>query len=825
MTGWPGFRAGQNANVNLRATRLAWRAGPAAGTGWHRNGNLPAEMTSFVGRRAELAELCRLLEISRLVTITGAGGIGKTRLAIRAAGELGDRFRDGAWVAELSAVTSPGVLPYTVAEVLGIRDHTSRSGAEVLAEYLADKNLLLILDTCEHLTDACAGLAEKLLEAAPRLRIIATSRQRLGVSGEHVLLIRPLTLPVLDAESDLAALRRSEAVVLFAERGSAVAPGFSVNDRNGAAVAMLCRRLDGVPLALELAAARLRVLSVDQLLERLDDRIRLLGAGRRGGAPRHQTMRAAIGWSYALCTHAERLAWARLSVFPGDFPLAAAERVCAGPGILAGAEFDVIAGLVDKSIVLAHQRGNEVRYRLLDDIRAYGTQRLGNLGETPLLRRRHRDWCLELACSGEREWFGGGQAEIYRRTEGEHANLQAALEFSLTTPAERLRGLELVAALWFYWAGCGRLGEGRNWLERALRDATPETPEWAKALWVAGYISVLQGDLGFAVPMLERCKDYATKAADEPALAYSIQCLGCAAVMVGDHVRASALLAEALDRFKSLGELNSNVIMARVALAMAFAFRGDQVTAERICRQTRDVCEASGEQWACAYVRYVLAYAAWTRHNLAEGAEHTKACLRIHHAFHDLVGIVLAVELMALLAASRGDPRRGATLLGVAANIWPRVGTPLFGSEHFNTPHDQSVRLTRQALSDVEFSAAFDYGAGLSLDDAVAWALGAQLVGARFGALEPQIPRGAAPAGRMRQRSLWPPLTRRECQVAALVADGLSNREIGERLVIAKRTADAHVENILARLGFTSRAQVAAWVERHRAGGGNGVQT
>ncbi len=825
MTGWPGFRAGQNANVNLRATRLAWRAGPAAGTGWHRNGNLPAEMTSFVGRRAELAELCRLLEISRLVTITGAGGIGKTRLAIRAAGELGDRFRDGAWVAELSAVTSPGVLPYTVAEVLGIRDHTSRSGAEVLAEYLADKNLLLILDTCEHLTDACAGLAEKLLEAAPRLRIIATSRQRLGVSGEHVLLIRPLTLPVLDAESDLAALRRSEAVVLFAERGSAVAPGFSVNDRNGAAVAMLCRRLDGVPLALELAAARLRVLSVDQLLERLDDRIRLLGAGRRGGAPRHQTMRAAIGWSYALCTHAERLAWARLSVFPGDFPLAAAERVCAGPGILAGAEFDVIAGLVDKSIVLAHQRGNEVRYRLLDDIRAYGTQRLGNLGETPLLRRRHRDWCLELACSGEREWFGGGQAEIYRRTEGEHANLQAALEFSLTTPAERLRGLELVAALWFYWAGCGRLGEGRNWLERALRDATPETPEWAKALWVAGYISVLQGDLGFAVPMLERCKDYATKAADEPALAYSIQCLGCAAVMVGDHVRASALLAEALDRFKSLGELNSNVIMARVALAMAFAFRGDQVTAERICRQTRDVCEASGEQWACAYVRYVLAYAAWTRHNLAEGAEHTKACLRIHHTFHDLVGIVLAVELMALLAASRGDPRRGATLLGVAANIWPRVGTPLFGSEHFNTPHDQSVRLTRQALSDVEFSAAFDYGAGLSLDDAVAWALGAQLVGARFGALEPQIPRGAAPAGRMRQRSLWPPLTRRECQVAALVADGLSNREIGERLVIAKRTADAHVENILARLGFTSRAQVAAWVERHRAGGGNGVQT
>src|SRR6266536_1947589 len=736
MTGWPGFRAGQNANVNLRATRLAWRAGPAAGTGWHRNGNLPAEMTSFVGRRAELAELCRLLEISRLVTITGAGGIGKTRLAIRAAGELGDRFRDGAWVAELSAVTSPGVLPYTVAEVLGIRDHTSRSGAEVLAEYLADKNLLLILDTCEHLTDACAGLAEKLLEAAPRLRIIATSRQRLGVSGEHVLLIRPLTLPVLDAESDLAALRRSEAVVLFAERGSAVAPGFSVNDRNGAA-----------------------------------------------------------------------------------------ERVCAGPGILAGAEFDVIAGLVDKSIVLAHQRGNEVRYRLLDDIRAYGTQRLGNLGDTPLLRRRHRDWCLELACSGEREWFGGGQAEIYRRTEGEHANLQAALEFSLTTPAERLRGLELVAALWFYWAGCGRLGDGRNWLEQALLDATPETPEWAKALWVAGYISVLQGDLGFAVPMLERCKDYATKAADEPALAYSIQCLGCAAVMVGDHVRASALLAEALDRFKSLGELNSNVIMARVALAMAFAFRGDQVTAERICRQTRDVCEASGEQWACAYVRYVLAYAAWTRHNLAEGAEHTKACLRIHHAFHDLVGIVLAVELMALLAASRGDPRRGATLLGVAANIWPRVGTPLFGSEHFNTPHDQSVRLTRQALSDVEFSAAFDYGAGLSLDDAVAWALGAQLVGARFGALEPQIPRGAAPAGRMRQRSLWPPLTRRECQVAALVADGLSNREIGERLVIAKRTADAHVENILARLGFTSRAQVAAWVERHRAGGGNGVQT
>ncbi len=902
-------------------------SGPAG----QQNSNLPAEMTSFVGRHRELSEVRRSLKSARLVTITGMGGVGKTRLALRAASELTRRFPDGTWLAELSAANRAGVLAYVVADVLGLRDQTARRRADVLAQQVAGKHLLLVLDTCEHLVDACAALAERLLRAAPHLRIVATSRQPFDISGEHVLVIEPLNAPRPETDTDLHSLRRNDAVTLFAERASAIVPGFAVNQHNSASVAALCRRLDGVPLALELAAVRLRALSVEQLLHQLDNGRRPLGVGRRGGIPRHRTMRAAVGWSHELCTPGERLAWARLSVFAGDFGLAAAEHVCAGPGIVAGTELSLVASLVDKSLLRVYRRGTEVRYRMLGAIREYGREWLSRLGEEVRLRRVHRDWCLALAHQGERDWFAGHQADVFRRTQAEHASLQAALEFCFATPGERQAGLELAATLWFYWVGCGRLGEGRYWLDRGLLGAaavdrpgraphaapghthltsaphasaphsphassanassanassanasgphaTPERvtalgqpPPWAKALWVDGYISILQGDIVSAVSMLEACRDYAAATGDERVLANCVHGLGSAALIGGEPARAAALFGDALSRYDALGQLNSIVIMASVGLAMADVFQGDLDAAVRTCAQIQSACEASGERWACSHARYVTAFAAWARRDVAGALANAQECLRIDHTFHDLVGIALAIELIALLSAYEGDPSRAAVLLGAASRIWPSVGLPLFGSQYFNGPHDECVRRTREALTEREFAAAFDYGAGLPLDRAVVCALGRAALPApvrsaawRSGTSAPDDldapsqgagpPRGArrtpespgaagsGPGSRdggagasatagvsgplgpdpatapARTPAPWPPLSRRECQVAALVAEGLCNREIAHRLVIAKRTADAHVEHILAKLTFTSRTQVATWVTQRQEG-------
>jgi predicted ATPase/DNA-binding NarL/FixJ family response regulator len=814
-------------------------------------------MTSFVGRRAELGEVRRLLESSRLVTITGAGGVGKTRVALRTAGDLGRRFPDGAWIVDLSGVPTPVVLAYTIASVLRMHDRTTRGTADVLAEQVAEKHLLLIMDTCEHLVDACAELAEKLLLAAPKLHIIATSRQRFGITGEHVLALQPLPVPGPEAETDLPTMRRSDAVILLADRAAAVVPGFTVSRRNGASVAALCRRLDGVPLAIEHAATRLRVLSVDQLVERLDDRARLLGAGRRGGVARHQTMHATISWSNDLCTRAERLAWARLSVFPCDFGLAAAERICAGLGITPHRELDVIAGLVDKSIVLVEQGGVEVRYRLLDDFRAYGRERMRTLGEASLLRERQRDWCLELARRGEQEWSSGRQHEAFERTQAEHANVRAALEFCLATPGEDEAGLELAATLWFYWIGCGRLAEGRYWLDRMIAQnaaaasarapaaARPEasiateaaaraasdphqkgrdaaaatagtagaagaagTAALARALWARGYIAILQGDIESAKRLLEESRDRAAAVADELTVALSTHRLGSVALISDDHEKATGLLHDALNRYEKLGEPDSNAVMARVELAMAAVVRGDLDAATGICTQVQATCEASGEQWARAYARYVLAAGSLDGGDVEAAAFNARECLRTARALHDTVMIVLAAELKALVAANRGGGGgRAAVLLGAAGALWQDLGLPTFGSGYLLRLHDRCVQRTREALSEKEFAAASGYGAGLSLDEAVTLAL--------VNDKDAAEPFTAPPAA-----TSWPPLSNRECQVAGLVADGLCNREIAQRLVIAKRTADAHVEHILAKLTFNSRTQVAAWVTEQRSAHG-----
>ncbi|MBP2053712.1 putative ATPase [Streptomyces griseochromogenes] len=674
------------------------RPGPPA------DGNLPPELTAFIGRSAELAALAEAMEAARLVTVTGVGGVGKSRLATRAA--AGPAARDEVWGVELAPVRDPHFVEYAVVEALGLTDHTTRLPRETLLDRLAGRPVLLLLDGFEHLVEACAGLVAELLRRLPELRVLAVGRRPLGLACERLF--------------PLAPLGEDEAVELFADR--ARQQGLSVGDCP--AVRELCARLEGIPLAVELAAGRLRALSPAQLLQRLDDRFRLLTGGGRDALPRHQTLRTAIGWSHELCTPAERLLWARLSVFAQTFDLEAAEYVCSGDGLAAEDVLDVLAELVAQSVLSREETATGPRYRMLDTVRAYGADWLEAAGDAARLRRRHRDWYLGLATWCELDWFSPRQGEVAARVEAELPNLRAALEFCLTEPDEAHLGQYLAGSLWFCWAGCGRLSEGRRWLERSVELESGYERSRLKALWVLGYVAVLQGDTVPALTALRECREQAERAADRAAVAYAEHRTGCLALVTDDMARAETLLRSALDRYQELGELNSNVLMGQVELAMARAFQGDLADAVRLCEDVRRVCEDHGERWARSYALYVLAYAAWREGDPVGARDLLADCLENAHAFHDLLGSVLSIELLALVTASLGDPAEAAVLQGAAGRLWPSVGLPLFGSVHYNAPHELCESMSRQALGDERYEECVREGAGLDREAAVARALG-----------------------------------------------------------------------------------------------------
>ncbi|MFC7266324.1 ATP-binding protein [Streptomyces lutosisoli] len=674
-------------------------------------GNLPLELNAFVGRAAELTRLAGALETARLVTVTGMGGVGKSRFAAHAAART--EVRDGAWRVELSAVRDPDLVEHAVVEALGLTDQTSRPPRRVLLDHLAERQLLLVLDGFEHLVEVCASLVGELLRHVPGLRVLAVGRRPLDVGGERLFPLAPLTEP--------------EAAELFADRAAARVPGFVLDDGNRSDVRELCRRLDGIPLAVELAAGRLSALSPAQLLSRLEDRFRLLTGGARDALPRHQTLRTAIGWSHELCTPEERLLWSRLSVFAGQFDLEAAEYVCSGDGLHSDDVLDVLGELLAQSVLFREETAAGVRYRMLDTVRAYGADWLEATGDADRLRRRHRDWYMGLATWCELDWFSPRQGEVAARVDAELPNLRCALEHCLTEPGEAHLGQYLAGTLWFSWVGCGRLSEGRHWLERSVElcaeDGTQEQSR-LKALWVLGYVAVLQGDTVPALSALQECRDEAERTGNATAVAYAEHRTGCLALVTDDMARAETLLRSALDRYHEIGELNSNVLMGQVELAMTLAFQGDLPGAVKLCEDVRRVCEDHGERWALAYALYVLAYEALTGGDAAGARDLLEECLAIAHTFHDLLGTVLSVELLALVTAVEGDPSEAAALQGAAAPMWPSVGLPLFGSAYYNAPHERCEALARERLGDERYEECLGAGALLGQEAAVARALG-----------------------------------------------------------------------------------------------------
>jgi predicted ATPase/DNA-binding CsgD family transcriptional regulator len=771
-----------------------------AGSG---RGALPAELTSFVGRRRELSETRRLLAASRMLTLTGVGGVGKTRLALRMAAEVRRTFPDGVWFVELAALNDPQLLPHTVANTLELRQVSADPSGD-LAAYLEEKRLLVVLDNCEHLTDACAVLASKLLAAAPGLRILATSRHVLGVEGEQILSVPPLSTPEPDQEVLAGDATHYDSVTLFLDRATAVAPDFTITDANRAVVVELCRRLDGIPLAIELAAVWLRILSPAQILDRLEDRFRLLASGRPAMPARQQALDATVGWSYDLCSPAERLMWARLSVFAGGFDLEAAEEVCGGDGILRDDVLNLIASLVNKSIVVRHQATEHTTawYHMLDTVRQYGAARLDE-AEVREQRVRHRDHYRRLAKQFGVESFGPRQADWFIRLRREHGNIRSALEFCLADRAEAPAAFDIAAPLWNWWFA-GFLREGYRYLIQALDLATEPTSGRAHDLWAASYLAMFAGDFERNAAMLAECSEIAA-GLDDPLLHARIkECRGHATLYQGDLPAAIALLEEACSDFRAIGDALGE--FDTLILLTAGTFFVDDPRVDEFSRQALALADRHGALSSKAYGLWAVGIAQWRAREYGPATRSLRECVRLFQPMHDLTGISFGVQALSWCAAFASPDERAARLLGGSQAVWRTSGARIDETNAYSVFDKRAEDVVREALGSTLFEQAFAEGAAYSFEQAVALALGEDIEAAGPGEAQARS-RAGAPGG----------LTRREREIAGLLAAGLSNKEIASRLVISQRTAETHVDHILSKLGMTSRAQVASWVAEQEA--------
>ncbi|WP_327097708.1 protein kinase [Nocardia vinacea] len=766
---------------------------PAAGT-VDSGGNLPLELTSFVGRRTELSAVKNLLSTSRLVTFTGVGGVGKTRLALRAASQAQRDFADGVWLVELAEVSDAALLVDVVAATLGLRDEAPGRLRDVLVKFLGSRQILLVLDNCEHMVEAVAKLSEALLRTCPELRILATSREALNIEGEAVLRVSPLTVPDQDRDPTLTGLPRFDAVTLFADRAAAAVPGFELDENNKAAVTRICARLDGLPLAIELAAARMRAMSPEQVLQRLDDRFALLTRGSRTAPTRQQTLRWCVDWGYELCTPAEQRLWARLSVFAVSCELDAVEQVC-GVGLAPHSPLDVLSSLVDKSILIREESHTIVRFRMLETMRDYGRQRLRESGEDTELRRRHRDWYQKLALDAQAGWISDRQSYWITRLERELPNLRDALESCLSEDTDEAAeaGLRTAAALHEFWVLRGMYGEGRTWLDRVLAHPGAQSiPDRISALRAACEVAAPHGDFQAAAALLEEGRLLAQQASTPAIQGQLAYAAGLIALASGAAADASPALERSVELLGSnqTGEL---YISSLTILAWSYELRGQMTRATEHYRRLLSITEAQGELLYRSAALRGLGVSAWLQGERDRAQRLLEAALRINRRPNSPVFTAFSLEALAWTTVDKGDAQRAAVLMGAAQGKWLVGSSVRAVLRNMSRFHEECERTTRQTLGTRRFDAAVKQGRDMGMDAAIAYALGEQ-------------PTDAAPASGASAK-----LTKRERQVAELVAQGLSNKQIAAELVIAQRTAEGHVEHILTKLGFNSRAQIAAW--------------
>src|ERR1700722_12294157 len=693
-----------------------------SGTTHRMAGTLPPQPTALVGRQAGSAHVSAARAQSRLVTIVGTGGVGKTRVAVRVATQTAGRCRDGVHLVELSAVRDPLLLASTVAASLGLSAEDTRPQLGAVLDYLRERTLLLILDTCEHVIGACALLAAEVLRGAPAVTLLATSRQPLDVRGESVFPLPPLPVPEAGQEAS-----DSDAVALFAQRAGAVIDGFTVTSENRADVIAVCRALDGIPLAIELATVRLRALPVDQMASRLDDRFQVLTGGKRAGLARHQTLRAAIEWSHHLCTPAEQAVWARLSVFAGPFDLAAAATVCADDELSREQVAESLTGLARKSVLVTEpsagpgaEAAEHIRHRMLDTLREFGAERLAESGRVAVVRRRLVAHYLAMA----QRWGDNPMREQlpqYRALSRAHANLRAAIDYALGLRGNDSAAIAIATSLMLYWRLSGRLREGEYWLNLVLERCPRPSPARARVLAVRGYITALLVDLHAAHGDAEAAVAMAIAYGDMTACGRAYVTLHRTLAWSGNLAEADETGASAASCLGSAGDTFG--LAAPDGPPAAHHLHAPRPpparrrSAEGISRLPAD------EHWATGLLLTGQGLGHLLRGELGDGTVVTRRGLALEYELGDLGGTAYALGALGFLAAAQRRYQRTALLFGGSAPLWEQIGPWYTGAPALVALHRISERAAQDGLGEERYWQLRERAAGTPLDHVISFAL------------------------------------------------------------------------------------------------------
>lgn len=721
---------------------------------------LPRQATSFVGRKEEIAEAKRALASQRLLTLTGPGGVGKTRLALRVADELSDRYSDGVWFVDLAALGDPALVAQSVAGVLGVAEQRGRPLSEAISESLRHRQLLLVLDNCEHLVEACAPFVEHLLSACPGLAMLVTSREALGLPGEIVRNLPPLSIPSPVARTGPGAVAEYEAVRLFLDRVMLANPSFALTEHNASALATLCRRLDGMPLAIEMAAGRARVLSIEQMLAKLDQGLGLLAGSDRTAVPRQRTLWATIDWSYGLLSEQERTLARRLSIFSGGWDLDAAEAICVGHGIQATAVLDLLTHLIDKSLVVSEQRGADTRYRMLETIRQYARDKLDASGEAGLMRDAHGDWFLLFAERAQERMAGSQQSAWAARVEVDLQNLRHAFRWAIDQEKAEV-ALRLCCALGRFWSVTGCLSEGRMWVDEALSiSGAARTPLRATALFRGGDLALVHSDIARGKAMLEqslalsRELDYDRGVADalrvlavplsvegdferatavlqeslalnrrldqRTGIAFALYGLGKIAMEQGQYVEASHWYEESLAMYRALND-GANMAGLLQGLGDLAHRQGDYQRAMKLSRESLALAQEAGYRRLIKVNYLILGYAASANGNHQEAMSLLRDSLILQLEMGDREGVVQALEGVACALAAHGAPDRALVLAGAASDLRGANHCPISPSEQLVI--DRYLSGARQALGEGGAEQALSTGRAMTMEQAVARAM------------------------------------------------------------------------------------------------------
>ena len=818
--------------------------------------NLPAARSSFVGREREMLEVETELAMTRLLTLTGAGGSGKTRLALEVARDLVGAYPDGVWLIELAPLSEEALVPKAAAEALKVPERSAEPLADTLADVLRDRRLLLVLDNCEHLIEAAARLVDRLLDSCPWVRILATSREVLGVEGEARWPVPPLSAPdPQEGTSSSEELEAYESVRLFVERARGRDPAFSLSQRNALAVAEICGRLEGIPLAIELAAARVGTLSLEQIAERLGGSLELLTRGGRTAVPRQRTLKETLDWSHDLLSEPEGVVFRRLSPFAGGWTLEASEAVASGEGVAEGEVLNLLYGLAEKSLVVAEGigEGDRVRYRLLEPVRQYALEKLEEGGEDEETRRRHADFFLALAEEAEPRLWGPGDREWLDRLEEEHDNIRAAFSWALLGRGEVELSLTLGGALATFWRAHGHLGEGRRWLEEALAkdDRRASLAARIRALDALFRLTFEQWDHDRVQSIAQEAMELSAEAEIGSSLAASLRTvMGGAAWVRGDYERARGLLEESLAFSRKVDD-KAEIANALMFLALTMDSLDDPARAKEIyeegivlCREAGHIyrlthflmnlgyslllegeyergatlseeaaalCREHGYKGRCQDALDNLGWAALLQEQHERGRSYFEESLAISKELGDKLTPSSSLEGMACLSAAEGEASRAARLFGAAQALLEAVGAVAFEP----TPEEEAWRepylgAARSQLGEAAWGETLARGRAMTLQEAIEYALSEE---------EPSAT--AAPSSTTSQTSPSSAperpggLTSREVEVLGLVATGMTNAQVAQRLFLSTRTVETHLTSIYHKLGVTSRSAATRFALEH----------